>query len=88
MRAALDLVLPQPVGVERAQDAQRRHRLAAVEDVVDDALEVVPAAPDSRVNRRALFKKTNGDDFTSNSCRTHINRPFLLGDRAGDESFR
>ena len=42
MRTALDLVVPQPVGIERPEDAQRRHRLAAVEDVVDDALEVVP----------------------------------------------
>ena len=44
MRAALDLVLTQPVGVERTQDAERRHGVAAVEDVVDDALEVVPGA--------------------------------------------
>lgn len=41
MRAAEDLVLPEPLGVHRSEEAERDHRVLAVEHVVDEPLEVV-----------------------------------------------
>ena len=41
MRAADNLSLLQPLFRDRTENAQRLHALARVEDVVDDALEVV-----------------------------------------------
>ena len=41
MRTAEDLVLPEPLGIHRAQKPERDHCVLAVEDVVDEPLEVV-----------------------------------------------
>lgn len=41
MRTAEDFVLPKPFGIDGPEQTQRHHRVLAVKDVVDEALEVV-----------------------------------------------
>ena len=43
MRAAQDFVLSEPLGVDGTQQTERHHRVLAVEDVVNQPLEVEPA---------------------------------------------
>ena len=49
MRAAQDFVLSEPLGVDGTQQAKRHHRVLAVEDVVNQPLEVEPGTTRAHV---------------------------------------
>ena len=55
VRAALHLVLAEPLHVHLAQHAQWAHDVTRVEDVVDHALEVIPAASNVCLDNHTIF---------------------------------
>ena len=78
MRAAQDFVLSEPLGVDGTQQTERHHRVLAVEDVVNQPLEVEPATT-SRSSEKFRNKsfKLKLDTKTNSTFSYHQMKPEL-----------
>lgn len=73
MRAAEDLVLTEPLLVQRPKQTQRTHEVTRIENIIYDALEVKPGEKMNMVLSMLIQMSPRGSDelvlHTCSSCR-------------------